>query len=229
MSSADSVRAAGKAELDVPLGSPERPTWRGQLHLLALTVVVPLFVVLAIQAAGARARAGVVVYAVGLCSMLAVSTTYHRFVHTIRARAAWRRADHATIFAAIGGTFTALVLATVGNALAITMLIVVWFAAAVGAVVKAVGYRHADRIGGVLYIGIGWSCIVLVPALWSRMGVVPVVLLIVGGLAYTVGAAGFARRWPTLRPATFSYHEVWHVFTLVAAGLHLTAVWHVAA
>jgi hemolysin III len=216
-------------ELDVPLGSPERPSWRGRLHLIALTVLLPVLVVLAIESGGARARAGVIVYAVGLCSMLAVSTTYHRFVHTVRARAAWRRADHATIFAAIGGTMTALVLATVGNALAITVLVVVWLAAVVGALVKAVGHRHADRIGGVLYIGIGWSGIVLVPVLWSRMGVVPVALLVAGGLAYTVGAAGFTRRWPTLRPSTFSYHEVWHVFTIVAAGLHLSAVWHVAA
>jgi hemolysin III len=229
MSSAEPGVVRSNSDLDAALGSPERPSWRGRLHLLALVVVLPLLVLLAVQAGGARSRAGVIVYAVGLCSMFAVSTTYHRFVHTVGARSAWRRADHATIFAAIGGTMTALVLATLGNAAAIALLIAVWLAAALGAVVKAVGHRHADRIGGVLYIGIGWSGIVLVPSLWSRMGAVPVVLLVAGGLAYTIGAAGFARRWPTLRPATFSYHEVWHVFTIVAAALHLTAVWNVAA
>lgn len=129
---------------------------------------------LAIEANGARARAGVIVYAVGLCAMLAVSTTYHRWVHTLRARAAWRRADHATIFAAIAGTFSAVALAILGTAAAIA-------------------------------------------------------LLLAGGAAYTVGAVGFGRRWPTLRPATFSYHEVWHAFTIVAAALHLAAVWTVAA
>jgi hemolysin III len=42
---------------------------------------------------------------------------------------------------------------------------------------------------------------------------------------YTVGALAFRRKWPTLRPATFSYHEVWHAFTIAAAALHLAAVW----
>lgn len=215
--------------LDAALGSPERPAWRGRLHLIALWPILPLLVVLAIVADGARARAGVIVYAIGLCSMLIVSTTYHRWVHTIRARAAWRRADHATIFAAIAGTFTALALITLGTGLAIAMLIVMWTAAAVGATVKLVRIPHSEGIGVVMYIATGWVGLSLIPALWNRGGFVPVALLLAGGVMYTVGAFGFGRRWPRLRPATFSYHEVWHAFTLAAAGLHLAAVWTVAA
>ena len=56
----------------------------------------------------------------------------------------------------------------------------------------------------------------------------PVLLLAVGGLLYTVGAIGFGRRWPTLGPNVFSYHEVWHAFTIAAAGAHLAAIWIVA-
>ena len=72
--------------LDAPLGSPSRPSWRGGLHLIALLVAVPLLVALTIVVSGARARIGVIVYALGLCTMLTVSTVYHRWVHTIRAR-----------------------------------------------------------------------------------------------------------------------------------------------
>ena len=89
--------------LDEPLGTVGRPSQRGRLHFIALVSVIPLLVVLAIEVDGARARAAVVMYAIGLCTMLAVSTTYHRWVHTIRARAAWRRADHAAILLAIDG------------------------------------------------------------------------------------------------------------------------------
>lgn len=188
-----------------------------------------MLVLLAIEANGARARAGVIVYAVGLCAMLAVSTTYHRWVHTLRARAAWRRADHATIFAAIAGTFSAVALAILGTAAAITLLIAMWAAAAVGAGVKIAGIRQSERIGAVMYIATGWAGLVLLPALWADRGATPIALLLGGGAAYTVGAVGFGRRWPTLRPATFSYHEVWHAFTIVAAALHLAAVWTVAA
>ena len=131
---------------------------------------VPLTVLLAIVASGGRARGGVIIYAVGLCSMLAVSVTYHRWVHTVRARAAWRRADHATIYAAIGGTFTPLCLLAFGTVWHVVILVVVWVAVIVGAIIKAVDWRHAHHVGVVLYLGIGWAGVLLFPAVWSRSG-----------------------------------------------------------
>jgi hemolysin III len=214
--------------LDVPLGSPDRPSWRGRLHVVALGSALPLLVVLAVQADGGRARAGTIIYGVGLCAMLAVSATYHRWVHTLRARAAWRRADHATIFAAIAGTFSALALTSVPAGPAIALLIVMWAAAVAGAILKATAFDRADRIGAVLYIVTGWAGLVLVPSVWRYSGLVPIAMLVAGGVAYTVGAVAFRRQWPRLRPATFSYHEVWHGFTLGAAGLHFAAIWIVA-
>ena len=222
------VDVCGTAALDVPLGSASRPSWRGRIHLIALVCAVPMLVVLAIAASGARARAGVIVYGIGLCSMLGVSTTYHRWVHTISARAAWRRADHATIFAAIAGTSTAVVLTSLPKFFAITMLVFVWSVAAAGAALKVISFERANRAGAVMYIGLGWSGLVLVPAVWQHSGVVATGLLLGGGLLYTVGAAGFRRQWPTLRPSTFSYHEIWHSFTVAAAGLHFAAVYTLA-
>ncbi len=229
MQSIDIHSTAGNgAMLDVPLGSASRPSWRGRLHLIALLSAVPTVVLLAIVANGARSRGGVIVYGVGLCSMLLVSTIYHRWVHTIRARAAWRRADHATIFAAIAGTTTAIVLTSLPTGLAIAMLIVVWSAAVAGAALKVLRFDRANRAGAVMYITLGWSGLVLVPAVWQRGGALATGLVFGGGLLYTVGAAGFRRQWPTLRPTTFSYHEVWHMFTIAAAGLHLAAVYNLA-
>ena len=214
--------------LDEPLGTVGRPSWRGRLHLIALVSVIPLLVVLAIEADGARARAAVVMYAIGLCTMLAVSTTYHRWVHTIRARAAWRRADHAAIFAAIAGTFAALALISLGTGPAIAALILVWGAALASAAVKIVWFDRAHRFGSVMYISLGWAGLTIAPAVWQRGGLLTVSLVFGGGVVYTVGALAFSRQWPRLRPATFSYHEFWHACTLVAAGLHLAAIWTVA-
>jgi hemolysin III len=215
--------------LDAPLGSPTRPSWRGRVHLIALWVALPLLVTLAIVSDDARSRAAVIVYGVGLSAMLAVSTTYHRWVHTIGARSAWRRADHATIFAAIAGTCTALTLTSLSTGPAIAMLVVVWLAAGIGATFKVFSFHRANRFGSVLYIALGWSGVLLVPAVWQRGGPLAVALLIGGGVLYTLGAVAFSRQWPTLHPSRFSYHEVWHVFTIAAAAMHFGAVSTLAA
>ena len=224
ISSLDSPSAA----LDEPLGTLSRPSWRGRLHLIALLSVTPLLVTLAVASDGARARAAVIMYAVGLCAMLAVSTTYHRWVHTLSARAAWRRADHATIFAAIAGTFAALALLSLGTGAAIATLVIVWGAAAASAAVKVIWFDRAHRFGSAMYIGLGWAGVAIAPALWQRGGVPTITLVLGGGVIYTAGAIAFSRQWPTLRPSKFSYHEFWHACTLAAAGLHLAAIWTVA-
>ena len=144
--------------------------------------------------------------------------------HHPRARALWRRADHATIFAAIGGTCTAVALTTLSTGPAIAMLVVIWTAAVVGAAFKVASFHRAHRLGSIMYIALGWSGLALAPAVWHRGGAVAVGLLLGGGIIYTAGAAAFGRQWPTLRPARFSYHEVWHSLTIAAAGLHFAAI-----
>ncbi len=228
VASLDTVLVTRLDGLDDPLGTPGRPSWRGRLHLIALLSVIPLLVTLAIEADGARARAAVIMYAVGLSAMLAVSTTYHRWVHTVRARAAWRRADHATIFAAIAGTFAAFALISLGTVPAIATLVVVWAAAAASAAVKVLWFDRAHRFGEAMYIGLGWAGVAIAPALWHRGGLPTIALVLGGGVIYTAGAVAFAQQWPKLRPSTFSYHEFWHACTLVAAGLHFAAIWTVA-
>jgi hemolysin III len=214
----------GPKVLDVPLGSPWRPSWRGRVHVIALMVAVPLLSVLAIAADGARSRAGVIVYGAGLCGMLAVSTTYHRWVHSLRARVAWRRADHATIYVMIAGTCTALALTSLDTGWAIALLVPVWAVAVAGALFKVVLFDRAHRYGGALYIVLGWSGLLLVVPVARHAGPLAVGLLLGGGIVYTVGALGFNRRWPTLSPTRFSYHEVWHVCTVAAAALHFAAI-----
>lgn len=213
--------------LDDALGTIPRPSWRGRSHLIAVVAIVPTLVVMVILANGGRDRAGVIVYGVALCSMLVASTTYHRWVNTLHWRRIWQRADHAMIFVAIAGTFTPLCLALFSTRAAVLTLVVVWAAALTGATIKWVGWRRGDPIAAGMYIANGWAGVALVPALLGAGLVVPLVLLGVGGVVYTIGALGFSRSWPTLRPGVFSYHEVWHLCTLGAAGLHLATVWMV--
>lgn len=212
------------AELIAPLGSELRPAWRGRLHQLALVVFIPLLAALAAAADGTRATVGVVIYALGMCAMLAASAIFHRWVHSLAARRWWQRADHAMIYAAIAGSFTPICLLTVEGKWSTVMLTVMWVGALGGAIIKFTDWQHRRVVGGVLYIGLGWAGLAALPALW-RHGGVPTALVVVGGLLYTGGATVLYLRRPRLHPTVFSYHELWHACTVLAALAHMGAVW----
>ncbi len=217
--------ATAAGHLDVPLGTVARPSWRGRLHAFALPVAIPMLILLLVVANGTRAQIGVVVYAVGLCAMFLASATYHRWVHTMRARELWRRTDHAMIYAAIAGSFTPICLLSLSDRWGFPLLILMWVGGVCGAIVKFAGWRHARLAGGLMYAALSTVAGAALPALWIRFGPPPALLMIVSGLFYIVGAVGLNRRWPTLRPAVFSYHEVWHACTVIAAAAHFGAVW----
>ena len=212
--------------MDVPLGTVARPSWRGRLHALALPVAIPLLLALGVVAArGTRAVVGVAIYAVGLCAMFTASATYHRWVHTLRARELWRRTDHAMIYAAIAGSFTPVCLMSLPDRWGLPLLAVMWAGGVVSAAIKFVGWRHARLAGGVMYTALSAVAATAIPALWQRFGVLPAGLMLVSGAFYAFGAVGLNRKWPTLRPGVFSYHEVWHANTVIAAAAHFAAVW----
>lgn len=214
---------------DVSLGHAHRPTWRGGIHVIGLSVALPAVIALVVSSnGGAGLRLALGVYAVGLCSMLGASATYHRWVHGLRARCAWRRIDHAAIFAAIAGSSTPIVVASLPGTTGVLLLAAVWSTALFGAWCKLSHWSRGDRVGTALYAVTIVVSAFAVPWLWARNGVGPAAFVIVGGVVYLVGAAGFAKRWPTLRPAVFSYHEVWHVFTIVAATTQFAAIWMLA-
>jgi len=184
--------------------------------------------VLIASAASTRARVGVCIYAVGLCSMFAVSTTYHRWVNCLRLRAIWRRADHAMIFAAIAGSTTPVVLLTVPGVRGYVLIALVWVVSIAGAACKMARWHRGDAVGSGFYAAVSVLSALTLPALWDKGGSRPAALFIISGLVYVVGVVGFAKNVPRLRPTVFSFHEVWHVCTVIAAGAHFAAVWTIA-
>lgn len=223
------VRCVADDGDDVALGHADRPTWRGGVHVIGLIVAVPaLIAVLVRSTGGARLRVGLAVYAVGLCSMLGASATYHRWVHGLKARCTWRRIDHAAIFGAIAGSSTPIVVAALPGAARTVVLAAVWSAALLGACCKLSHWSRGDHVGTAMYAVTIVLSAVAVPWLWAREGVGPAALVVVGGIVYLAGAAAFAQRRPTLRPTVFSYHEVWHVATIIAAAAQFGAIWMIA-
>jgi len=130
--------------------------------------------------------------------------------------------DHAMVYVLIAGTYTPVSLLALPSELGVPFLIAIWTAAAIGIGLKFV--RKARKTAAAMYLVIGWAVLGVLPWVYHRAGLTSLLLFALGGIAYTVGAVLFFMKRPRLVPHIFGYHEVWHVFTVVAGVLQFAAM-----
>jgi hemolysin III len=207
-----------------PRAMPHPPLLRGWLHLICFFISVPAGVILLTGATTTRGRVGVLAYAIGLVALFGVSGTYHRGRWSPAGRAKMKRLDHATIFVMIAGSYTPLCLLALGGAAGTWMLVAVWAGAGTGLILTAT--RVSERRGVALasYFALGWVAAIAMPELARRLTTAEFILLIVGGLVYTLGGVVLASHWPDPIPRIFGYHEVWHLMVVGAAICHFVVI-----
>lgn len=202
---------------------------RGWIHLWSAAVsVVACAALISVSAAlvGGIAAAATSVYSATVLGLFGVSALYHRRTwRTARSRAMMRRLDHSMIFLFIAGTYTPVAVFALPPDATRWVLIVVW-AGALGGVVLQMAWPHAPVWVGVpVYLALGYVAVFVLPDLLATGGVAALVLLLVGGLLYTIGAGFYATRWPDPWPSTFGFHEFFHSATVLAAICHHVAIW----
>ncbi|NMH81853.1 hemolysin III family protein [Pseudonocardia xinjiangensis] len=202
---------------------------RGWLHFWSFTVSIGACATLiAVSAAlvGRGAALATSVYSVTILGLFGTSALYHRRTwRTPRSRAVMRRLDHSMIFLFIAGTYTPVAALAMDPGTARWVLIVVWAGALAGVALKTVWPHAPAWVGVPIYIALGWVAVFVIPAMLRGGGVAALVLLLTGGLLYTVGAVFYATRRPNPWPATFGYHEFFHAATVLAAICHYIAIW----
>jgi hemolysin III len=205
-----------------------RPRMRGWLHFWSFFVAIATGATLIAMAStvSGRAALGTSVYGVTVLGLFGTSALYHRHTWTsVRARVWMKRLDHSMIFVFIAGTYTPLSLFAMDRVTGYVVLAVIWGGALTGVALKLL-WPHAPRWLGVpIYICLGYTAVFVLPQLIRHAGVASVVLLLAGGLFYTVGAIFYATRWPNPWPKTFGHHEFFHAATIVAAICHYIAIW----
>ncbi|MFO0994910.1 MAG: hemolysin III family protein [Hyphomicrobiales bacterium] len=161
--------------------------------------------------------ASIAVYAFGLVTMLGLSAAYNLWPVS---PAKWilRRFDHAAIYVMIAGTYTAFVSQMPRDDLSDALLIGVWVAALAGAAIKLALPGRYDRAAILLYLFIGWSGVAYYQRVVAALPASSLVLLLIGGLLYTIGVIFHA--WQSLR----FQNAIWHGFVLAAAMCHYAAI-----
>jgi hemolysin III len=208
-------------EPDPPL---PKPRWRGRIHLAAFLASLPAGLALVLWSQGVPAHIAAALFALSLAGLFGTSATYHTGNWAPRTRARLQRMDHAMIFVLIAGSYTPMTLLALQPAWGITLLAVVWTVAVVGVTLALARFRALHRVGGYLYIGMGWIVVLALPAVVRSLGTQELALLFAGGILYTLGAIGLRLQRPNPRPHVFGYHEVWHAMTVAAATCHFILV-----
>lgn len=203
----------------------EKPRFRGMSHLWAFFVAIAAGLVLVVLADGALPRLAAWVYGMALVAMFGASALYHRYPFKTAARRVWaRRLDHSTIFLFIAGTYTPFALLAFEGTITWVVLATVWFGAALGLVLNFFWLDAPKWVSVLAYIAVGWVGVITIPQMLSGVGLPGSVLVMIGGVLYTVGAVVYATHRPNPFPATFGYHEVFHALVVAAASVQFVAV-----
>jgi hemolysin III len=203
-----------------------KPTWRGRIHLVAFFLSIPAGLLLVLLSQGVSAHVGAAIFALSLAGLFGVSAFYHTGNWAPDVKARWRRMDHAMIFVLIAGSYTPITLLAMQPAWGIAFLAIVWTIAVIGVTLALSRFGVLSRVGGFMYIGMGWLVILALPMIVQSLGTTELVLMFAGGVLYTLGAIGLATRRPNPSPRLFGYHEVWHVMTVAGASCHFALVAH---
>lgn len=157
------------------------------------------------------------VYGATLIFLYMASTLYHG-IHFPRAKGILRVLDHSAIFLLIAGTYTPFTLVNLRGSWGWSLFGVIWGLAIIGIVFQASVLRRWPVVSVGLYVGMGWTVVVAAKPMFATVAPEGLVLLLVGGLAYTLGIGFYAwRRLPY-------HHAIWHVFVLAGSIFHFFAI-----
>lgn len=211
-----------------PVGASEKPRLRGWLHAFMLPLAFFAGGLLVATSPTRAARIASAVFATTAVLLFGVSALLHRGSWSPPAEDALRRIDHANIYLIIAGSYTPFAVLALPPGQGRTLLSIVW-AGAVAGVILRVSWTAAPRpLTTSLYVLVGWIAVFFLPGLIDGAGVPAVILIIVGGVLYTIGAVVYATRRPNPSPTLFGFHEVFHALTIAAFTSHYIAVWIVA-
>jgi hemolysin III len=218
------------APLHLPLSQisgkvePEtKPTWRGWIHTGVLPIAVAGGIVLIVLADGLVAKVAAAVFFAGSVLLFGTSAIYHRFNWSPKVKLALKRFDHANIFLLIAGSYTPITLLALPQDKGLILIIAIWVVALMGIGFRVFWIGAPRWLYVVIYIAMGWAAVVYLPE-FLEANLAMMLLILIGGLLYTLGAVFYAMKRPNPFPGHFGFHEIFHTFTVLAFMCHWSAV-----
>lgn len=194
--------------------------------LMAIFAAVPLL----IKAAHEPSRIYIIsiaIYAASLILLYAASTTYHTFDKSQKINTILKKIDHMMISVLIAGSYTPICLLVLKGRTGIILLTIVWAFAITGILIKAFWVYCPKWISSVLYIGMGWTCVLAFTQLLNSLSPAAFGWLLAGGIIYTLGGIIYALKLPIFnnRHKYFGSHEIFHLFVMAGSACHFVVMY----
>ena len=189
--------------------------------MMAVFAAVPLLVKAGVQS-GQENFLAMASFMGSMILLYGASATYHSVDLTGKSLRVFRKLDHMMIFVLIAGSYTPVCLIVLGGKLGYTLLALVWGIAAVGMIVKACWITCPKWFSSVIYIAMGWVCVLVFGPLLKTLSTPAFLWLLAGGIIYTVGGVIYALKLPIFnaKHKFFGSHEVFHLFVMGGSVCH---------
>ena len=167
------------------------------------------------------------IYALSLILLYAASTTYHTFDLSEKANTILKKIDHMMIFILIAGSYTPICLITLKGRTGVILLSLVWGIALVGIILKAFWVFCPKWVSSILYIGMGWTCVLAFTQILNALSPAAFGWLLAGGIIYTIGGIIYALKLPIFnnRHKNFGSHAIFHLFVMGGSMCHFIVMY----
>lgn len=194
-------------------------------HFIGMVMVIPAAIPLLIKAARQSDPLYIVamgVYALSLILLYTASTAYHTFDRSERINTILKKIDHMMISVLIAGSYTPICLLVLEKKTGLVLLGIVWGIALIGILIKAFWVYCPKWVSSVLYIGMGWTCVLAFGQIFHAMSPAGFGWLLAGGIIYTVGGIIYALKLSVFnnRHKYFGSHEIFHLFVMGGSLCH---------
>lgn len=189
--------------------------------LMAIFAAIPLL----LKAGGEPSRIYIIslaIYAVSLVLLYGASTTYHTFDFSEKINTVLKKIDHMMIFVLIAGSYTPICLLVLKGKTGILLLALVWGIAIAGILIKGFWVFCPKWVSSVLYIGMGWICVLAFTQILNSLSRPAFLWLLAGGVIYTIGGIIYALKLPIFdsKHKNFGSHEIFHLFVMAGSVCH---------
>ena len=194
--------------------------------LMAIFAAVPLLIKAAHEP-GHLYLTALTIYAASLILLYAASTTYHTVDISEKVNTILKKIDHMMISVLIAGTYTPICLLVLDRKTGIPLLLLVWGIAIAGILIKAFWITCPKWFSSVIYIGMGWLCVLAFSQIFHALSRPAFGWLLAGGIIYTVGGIIYALKVPLFdaKHKNFGSHEIFHLFVMGGSACHFVVMY----